>query len=153
MPSKDPYIRALHWLGYRDYSRAQMTERLRRSGYDPGLADDTVDRLVREGWIDDTRLAYRVIEHCVQSQTMGPALIRHQLVSKGLPSEVYEPVLEQRVSDIDWLKIAEALRERYDMNEPKGRRRFGRYLIRRGFPVALAWKLAGWADQGTEGEQ
>lgn len=152
MRNKNPYTLALHWLGYRDYSKAQMVDRLQRSGYEAESARNTVERLAREGWIDDTRLAYHVVEHCLESKNMGPALIRHQLVSKGLAPEIYEPVLQERVSGIDWLKIAEVLRERYDMNEPRERRRFGRYLIRRGFPVSLAWQLAGWEENGADPE-
>ncbi len=150
--SKDPYARALRWLAYHDYSKARITDRLRRSGFDTLVTENTVERLVQEGWVDDVRLAHHIVEHCVESKTMGPVLIRHHLISRGLTPEVYEPVLEQWLADIDWLKIAEALEERYDMNEPKERRRFGRYLIRRGFPAALASKLVAWAEEGTEGE-
>ncbi|PSR29757.1 regulatory protein [Sulfobacillus thermosulfidooxidans DSM 9293] len=141
--NKDPYIQALRWLGYRDYSSACLAKRLREQGYDQLLVEQTVSRLIDEGWLDDFRLARQIIEQCLATQTMGPGLIRHRLMSRGLSREIWDNILQERIQAIDWLKIAEALEERYDMNEPRERLRFGRYLIRRGFPTAVAWQLAG----------
>lgn len=141
--NKDPYTQAIRWLGHRDYSEEGMTRRLRQRGYGEEVIGHTINQLVSQGWIDDAQLSRRIIERCVATRTMGPSLIRQRLQNQGIPCDISDPLLVAYTDEINWLEIAEHLSERYDMNEPRERLRLGRYLVRRGFPVSVVWRLAG----------
>ncbi|AUW93763.1 MAG: regulatory protein RecX [Sulfobacillus thermosulfidooxidans] len=146
--NKDPYLQALRWLGYRDYSRQDLSARLLRAGFPEPLVDSVMDQLEAKGWLDDKRVAAQLIEQCLRNGTMGPRLVVQKLQDKKLPREVWEPLWEERQQNIDWLKIAEGLQERYDIKDDRERIRYGRYLVRRGFPTSIVWKIIGHGDQG-----
>ncbi len=140
---KDPYLQAVRWLGYHDYSVHDLSARLVRAGFHESLVESVVARLKENGWLNDTNLARHIIEQALSSRDMGPRLIQQRLHARSIDPEFWESQWEELTADIDWLEIAEALQERYDMKDNHDRMRYGRYLLRRGFSTALVWQIIG----------
>ena len=145
--NKDPYSQAVRWLSYHDYSVHDPSARLVRAGFPESAVDEAIGRLQDKGWLDDAKVAKQLIDQSLRSGTMGPALIVQKVAAKNIARDIWEPLWAEMAENIDWLKIAEGLQERYDMKDDRERIRYGRYLVRRGFPTTIVWQMVGM-DQG-----
>jgi regulatory protein len=126
------------WLARREHSRAELTSRLSRLGFDPALIGAVLDQAEAAGWLSDRRYA-AVRTRSLQARGRGPLAIRAALSKAGLGrAEVDRAVGELSA---DWEAQARAcLVARFGVQEPLDARewaRRARYLATRGFPEAL----------------
>jgi SOS response regulatory protein OraA/RecX len=84
--------KAARSLRRRDLSEGQLDERLARSKVAPAARVETVTRLVRAGAVDDERLA-RNRADVLAERGAGDALVRHDLVGRGISEEDVEAAL------------------------------------------------------------
>ncbi|MGC8504074.1 MAG: regulatory protein RecX [Acidithiobacillus sp.] len=130
----DPRAHALRLLARREYSRAELRDRLSRAGYDAGQIDGTLDALAREGCQDDARYA-EMLGRTRLRQGHGPLRLRRDLARAGV--ELEQPSIPQA----DWLIQARAaLHKRFGDAPAENRReweRRARFLAGRGFTSEL----------------
>lgn len=136
-PSKAAYASALRWLTQRDLTQYEIRARLYRKGYDADVIETVITRLLTQKYISDDRVARQVVDAALARSRQGPLAIRHKLHSRGVERETLEALWEELTQTTDWLKIAEGIKERYDMSDTKERARCARYLARQGFPSAV----------------
>ena len=125
---------ALHYLGYRPRSEAEVRQRLRRRGFRGEVIDEVVICLKERKLIDDVAFAHYWKDNRLSFRPRSRRLIKLELRQKGVATETANEVLE----DLDdgnaayeaGLKKARAL-SGVDYNE--FRRRLSGYLGRRGF--------------------
>ncbi|MGB6450324.1 MAG: regulatory protein RecX, partial [Steroidobacteraceae bacterium] len=120
-------------LARRDFSSAELRERLQGQGFDPALVAAALAELVAEHAIDDVRYAQNYVSsHANRGQ--GPVRITASLKALGLPAELIDAALEHGP---DWGAIARQVRVRkFGAGEPGSwaeRSRQARFLQYRGF--------------------
>jgi SOS response regulatory protein OraA/RecX len=125
------YYQAVKLLRRRDYSIAQLRERLvRRFGEIP---DQTIQILLQKGFLDDTRFAGNLV---IKRRNCHPSLIREELLRAGVAAEI----VERTLSTGDWPSLQEVLRSKmndWKIQAPLHRKeaaRLFRALARHGFP-------------------
>ena len=135
-PEPTPVQRAIGLLSRREHSRRELTRKLKVRGIEPDAVEAAVDRLVREGWQDDTRFA----ESLVRSRSAsgyGPLHIRAELGTHGLDREAVVAAMD--TFDGDWAANARDLvRRRYgaeSLSDLAARRKAADFLARRGFDI------------------
>ena len=136
-PRPSAYNKALGMLARRDHSRRELSQKLRRSGYEGDEAGAALDRLGAQHYQDDERFGEMLVRSRA-AQGYGPARLRAELKSHGLSDARIRALLE--AAEVDWAASAAAqLRRRYGGKpaaDPAEKQRRAQFLLRRGFAAA-----------------
>jgi SOS response regulatory protein OraA/RecX len=116
--------RAARSIARRDFSEQELADRLARAHIAPAARKEAVGRLVEAGAVDDERLARRRAE-LLAERGAGDALIRHDLMGRGILGELIEAAVA--VLEPESLRAARIVGSRGA--SPKT----VRYLSRKGF--------------------
>jgi regulatory protein len=124
---------AIALLARRDYAVAEIRDRLERRGFDRSVVDSTVQELIEERALDDSRYSANYVSyHAARGQ--GPLRIAADLKALGLPT----PLIDAAVAaGPDWRAAACTVRARkFGPDAPTEwaeRVRQARFLQYRGF--------------------
>ena len=132
---------ALRLLARRDYSRAELAEKLRSRGASAPEIDATLDDFERLGYLSDARYAQAVVSQ--RAGRLGQRAIARDLHDKGIGPDAAKDALAT-LADRDELADATALWARRFGQPPADDRekaRQLRFIVSRGFSVAIAFKV------------
>ena len=129
-------VAALDALARRDHASGELRRKLRDKGYDAGVVDEIVDRLVNEKLLDDRRyLQNFVAYHAARGQ--GPNRVRADLRKVGLQIPDAESILDEYP---DWIaQLKRARQKKFGTSLPTNyadRQRQARFLAYRGYTGA-----------------
>jgi len=120
-------------LARRDYAIAELRERLERKGFDRTVVEGTLEELIEERALDDSRYASNYVSYHA-SRGQGPLRIAAELQARGLSAALIEAAL---AVGPDWQAAARALRLRKFGPEAPAewaeKARQARFLQYRGF--------------------
>ena len=147
--SADPYQIAMRLLSYRWRSEQELRERLEKRGIGPAEIDETVRRLVEEGWIDDERFAKEFVRS--RSRRHGRRRIGTDLRRYGIERDAASSALEEELSQEDEdavlreaaIRKIRTLTRRYGNDytaSEVGRRKLAGFLLNRGYPATAVRK-------------
>lgn len=125
--------KALSLLDRRDYSRAELLQKLAEKGYTDAAAADAVDRLVELGFVDDARYAPIVVRHYA-AKGYGAQRIRGELRRRGIPKELWDAAMAEMPAQDE--TVDRLLRARLKGADPGDRAALKRAtdaLLRRGY--------------------
>ncbi len=135
--SRDAYVLALGWLSRRELSERQVRQRLGRRGFETGVIEPVIDRLTREGALDDRRVAGAFVRTAVRLKARGPARVRADLQALGIERTVADAALAEAFAEASESTLLEqVLRKRWPRDEapsPAETARLYRALMRQGF--------------------
>ena len=125
---------AIHYLGHRPRSEAEIIQRLRQRGFDGDSTERVLARLREQGLADDGAFARFWKENREAFSPRSRQLTRLELQRKGLPGNV----IEQAIGDINdgdsAYRAAVSRARRLPLADYEiFRRQLGEYLRRRGF--------------------
>ncbi len=129
---------AVRLLGSRARTRADLERRLQRKGLAPEAIEEALGDLARAGYVDDEQYARDRIDALLRKARRGPQALTHALIGDGLPSELAERIVAERLDGEDTGQWAlDAARERVErlrgIDREAARRRLYGHLRRRGF--------------------
>jgi regulatory protein len=119
-------------LSRKDLSEREVRDRLEASGFSGEEIEQAIDRLERQGVLNDLRLARSLIGAASGRATVGAARLRARLESRGLAPEIVDAALEQSGGDEVSL-LDELLNGRYANRDIAKKAQAGRFLLSRGF--------------------
>ena len=131
---------ALRWLARRDYSRAELAQRLRWRGIEADEIEATLDALAEAGYLSDARYADAV----VRQKTGGYSrrAIAEALKAKGVAPELAATAVEAgEVDDADALVALWKRRFGAAPESDREQARQVRFLQSRGFALSAILKL------------
>ncbi len=79
-------------LAIKDRSKAELRSKLLDKGFNTDMSDRVISHLTSNGYIDDQRLAARLVKKAINEKYYGIYAIRHYLLSKGIEEEVIEHI-------------------------------------------------------------
>ncbi len=137
----DPWPAALRILTRRDYSQAELRQRLIDKGFAPAAIESALQRCLELGYLDDARYALnRATSLMNQGRAVGKRILL-DLRQHGVNEETATRALQlaREACDEDQL-LANLLQRRfanfnYDSAPAKERRRVVHFLQRRGFTI------------------
>ncbi|MBM3781725.1 MAG: recombination regulator RecX [Acidobacteria bacterium] len=148
-PPPDAYLTALVMLSRREWSTAQLRDRLRHRGCPEEQIDDALARLREQRSLDDARVA-RAAAHLETSiRRRGPARVRQRLRSMGLADDLIDGAISEAFREVDVnARLDEALTRRLRGQAPatlddRTRHRLIRALVQQGFPLDGVLKRLG----------
>lgn len=131
------YEYALYRLDYRDYSAADMFEKLLETYKSEALCLEVVKKLARVGIINDERYAEKLARKLVEAQKYGFRRAKREMALKGLTEETVENALAL-YADYFEENLAALLRGKYsrylmDRTDRKTVEKAKNALVRRGY--------------------
>jgi len=135
---------ALRLLARREHSRSELATKLAARGVEAEVAEHVLAELSAGALQSDERFAEDYVRARIE-RGYGPEQILAGLRERGID----EAILAHRVDPRDpaWIeRLAEARQRRFGdvlPTDPRQRARQCRFLVRRGFPVALVRRLLG----------
>ena len=126
---------ALALLGRRDYTAAELRERLIEKGHDPGEVAEQVESLTADGSIDDRRVAAVHIRVASQIKGRGRVRIRQERAARGIAKAVIESHQNELPPDDEAAAIQRFLSRRKipEALTPQARNKVFQQLLRKGF--------------------
>ncbi len=129
---------ALHYLGYRPRSEAEVRQRLRRRGFDGQVVDKVITGLKERKLIDDVAFAQYWRDNRLSFKPRSRRAIKLELRQKGVAAETASEVVEDLDDEVmayeAGLKKARALSS---LDYSEFHRRLSGYLQRRGFSYGI----------------
>ena len=125
--------KAMWLISFRDHSRRELVDKLRRD-YSEDCCEQTADRMVELGLIDDERFARRYSADLINLKHLSYRGVRQKLAEKGISRELIDSVTGELKIDEEQ-QIRTIIDKKYSrvMNDEKGRRRAYNALMRLGF--------------------
>lgn len=125
---------AMRFLARREYSRAELSRKLRNGSRDSDLIDSVLDQLRENGLQSDQRYVESLVRRRV-TQGYGPERIAMELRQGQLDSELFQPLLEH--PGFDWFqRMQEVWHKKFGPQPASGikdRQKQIRFLRYRGF--------------------
>lgn len=125
----------------RDYSSAELTDKLRQDGYTAEQAVKLVERAVESGMVDDARFAAAFIRSKIYAG-WGSAKIERELSRRGVSVEDVPDWPTEFFSADDEAERAYELASRRRLTGKNDYAKIVRFLGSRGFSVGLATSVA-----------
>jgi regulatory protein len=125
---------ALHYLGYRPRSEAELRQRLGRRGFDGDNVETVIAKLKEQGLVNDLAFAQFWKENRQAFSPRSQWLTRSELRQKGVAEDIISQVVAE-VDDEDSAYRAAITKARHlpTADYQSFRHRLGDYLKRRGF--------------------
>jgi len=140
-PEPSPKAVAVRYLARRDYSRAELTQRLTRRGIEPEAIEHALDALTAAGLLSDTRYAASVVAQ--RAGRYGKRAIAYALKEKGVDATAAEAALAP-LAGVDEFDDARALwQQRFGVTPANDREkaRQVRFLQSRGYALSVVLKI------------
>ena len=128
--------RAGRWLALRPRTERELTGRLLEGGFDEDVVRTTIARLKELGLIDDVSFARQWVEERAARKGVGPRVLTHELVEKGIDRELAEAaVADVGPDEADNARrvAATQLKKLIELPVPDQAARLLGFLARRGF--------------------
>lgn len=125
--------KALYLLGFRDHSRKELFDKLRRTE-DEAAAEYAVEKMEELHFIDDERYASRLAEQLINVKRLSKRAAAQKLYRKGIDRDLIDEVLENIELDPkdNIRELVERKYMRY-LNDEKGRKKTVSALQRMGY--------------------
>ena len=136
-------------LAARACSKLELRRKLYKKEFTPRDIEQAVKKLEEMGFLSDLRFCEDVVA-VLRSRGYGPVRIRSRLITKGVPKEIIEQVMNEpdsRFSTADLTADASALLAKNQTRfsrEPDNRKRYAkafRFLISRGFTPDVVYSV------------
>ena len=126
------FLKACDLLSYRDHSSRELLVKLRQKGYGDG-AEQAVEKLMEEGYVDDERFARAYAAELVRVKHFGRRRIVTELLKKGIDPSLARDIADE--TEVDEDEILVALKRKYGrcLDTEKGVRRAVNGLAAMGY--------------------
>ncbi len=132
--------RAMYLLDYRDYSYAEMVEKLTAT-YGEDIAFDTADELAAKGFLNDRRYAEMLARRLCEGKMLGYFRAKPYMREKGIPAALIEQALAE-YTDTAPERAAGLARKKYmkyyEPDDRKAMQKLKAALVRSGYSFGEA---------------
>jgi len=136
-----PKVLAVRWLARREYSRSELTQRLRQRGIAAEDIERALDELAAAGYLSDARYAQAVVAQ--RAGRFGKRAIVYALKERGIAEADAQTALAP-LAETDELADAQALWQRrfgVAPTDDREKARQVRYLQARGYSLSTALRV------------
>lgn len=131
---------AYRLLAYRDRSKGEIREALRKREYDSGTIENIVTQLTDLGYLDDEKFAKVYGGFLARNRKVGPNYILDKLCRKSIPKELAEAAVSEVFADkgetedeiVSWIE-KKLPKLKKDLTPIKRKKRLYDFLLAKGF--------------------
>ncbi|MCD8130644.1 MAG: recombination regulator RecX [Lachnospiraceae bacterium] len=135
-------LRAMNLLQKKNYTKAELERKLRENFYPDELISQALEYVMQFHYVDDLRYAQNYIRY--HSENRSRQRIRHDLLAKGISSELFEQAWEEfQESNEEWSErkqILSLLEKRHynpELADEKEKAKTMAFLYRRGYSTSV----------------
>jgi len=136
LKNSEVYKTAVRILARRDYTRAELGQKLRIRGFSADLIAEACETLIERGFLDDQRVAQNMLSAALSKTDLGSRRLAEQLYKRLLPRAVVEEVVASFLSQADELSRATTMVERF-ISLGLEKAAIERKLWQKGLPAAV----------------
>jgi len=151
------YQRALLFLSYRPRSSAEIRKNLEKHAVPAALIAETIERLERNGLVNDETFARLWVENRNQFRPRSRSYLSMELRQKGIDDEVIRIILD---ADVDEEALALEAARKYarrveGLERTEFRNKLGGFLARRGFSYGIIAPIVAqlWEESQSESDR
>jgi regulatory protein len=143
------YDKAVQLLALRPHFRRELEGKLARRGYPPEEVEATLERLGRQGYLNETETARSFVAGRQARGGEGRSRLKAELVKRGAAGEAIESALEDLTPEDDLAAAREAAAKwaRGGKRDPAA---LARHLQRKGFPPRAIVSVLREMPEGEE---
>ena len=140
---------AVNYLSYRQRSSKEMVDHLIKKGFTRACAEEVTRQLQSARMMNDLEFARVFVRDRLKRKPTGRALLRMQLLARGIPSSMADTVLADLISPQNqqasalqaaMRKIQITRSSTINLDDEKQKKRLLDFLLRRGFSYEIALK-------------
>jgi len=140
---------AVNYLSYRQRSSKEMIDHLIKKGFTRECAEEVTRQLQSARMMNDLEFTRAFVRDRLKRKPTGQALLRMQLIAKGIPSSMADTVLADLISPQNqqasalqaaMRKIQITRSSTINLDDEKQKKRLLDFLLRRGFSYEIALK-------------
>ncbi|MFC3797723.1 regulatory protein RecX [Cohnella sp. GCM10012308] len=139
---EEAYRSALYMLDFKARTQAELRRGLKRKGYAAEAIDGCLERLARQGYVNDAVFAQRFAEQRVTGQKKGSRLVRQELMQRGVDKREIDEAIKGLDEEAERSSALALAMKRWPSVKGKSERerqmKLMNMLLRRGFPGAAA---------------
>jgi regulatory protein len=133
---------ALRYLSYRQRTEYELKKKLTQKKFKIKIIDSIVKNFQRIGLINDNEFAESFCLDILKKKGVGKSLLKHKLLSKGIPKEIIASVIEKTFKGINEkdiaYQIAKKQLKKYEARKTRSSNkenqiRLSNFLAQRGF--------------------
>jgi len=148
---KGAFELAVGAISRKERTVAELREWLSDRELDGADGEETVERLISMGGLDDERYARCYAEDKRELSGWGPERIREALMSRGIDRHLAEAVCQGEPAVDQAERAAKLLADRGDaLDDDAGRGRALAFLARRGYDYEVAYQAVRLAQRGAQ---
>jgi len=107
----DAYNIALNYISVRMRSIYEIKEYLNKKDISNFLIEDTIKRLIKEGYLDDLKFAKAFVNDRLSLSTSGPFKIKRELLKYGIDESIVNEVIEEIDDSITREKLSKLVKK------------------------------------------
>lgn len=130
--SRSAYGHAIKKLSLRAYSEQELRQTLQKADYPASEIEEALEKLLKNRFLDDAKLAESLYYYYTERKPCGPALLRQKLLQKGLTVEIIGATLDSYDEQTE-LELAVTLADKYCQRAGRSSASLARFLQRKGF--------------------
>ena len=140
--------KALHLISIRPRSAAELKERFKREGYFDETIDESLDYLLKNGYLNDALFAEKFARSKLQKKDIGESSLRFELHKKGISKSIIESIIKKIYGETPELDIAlkagkKKLRTIRTTDDIAKKRKLYQFLAQRGFSADVIRQVIG----------
>jgi len=133
------YQKVIRYLSYRQRSTNEVRRHLEKQGVSAEITGTVMERLLRNGLIDDQRLAQDWVENRSDYRPRSRRALVYEMKQKGIPEQAIEQALaDWDEEDIAYQAARKQARRLMHLDWPEFRQKMYAHLARRGFNYETA---------------
>ncbi len=140
----ESYYKSLKYLTFKMRTKKEIITYLKKDNYSENIINKTINRLEKEGYIDEKKYIEYYIKDQVNLTLNGPLKIKNNLVNQDLDIYLIEDKLSQISNDIWQEKIVKIINKRLKVNknsEQIFKRKIKDYLFKEGYSNEMTSSL------------
>lgn len=140
---------AVNYISYRPRSSKEVIDHLLKKGIKRNCAQQVAKQLQSVKMIDDLKFAQVFVRDRLKRKPIGQALLRQQLLGKGIASSILDKVLDEQLTPQNQQasaliaakrKLEMTQHSRKTIDADKRKKQILDFLLRRGFSYEIALK-------------
>jgi regulatory protein len=146
------YSSAVQLISRRPRSVKEVRDSLIKKNYSEGVIESTLNRLAKAGLLDDREFAKYWIDQRITFKPRGAALLRRELLLKGVETDVIAAELDAIDEDELAIQAARKWAERpSNLAKEDYQRKLSAFLARRGFRYSVVRSIVGRIKDEIDG--
>lgn len=134
------YAESLRFIGRKPRSVFEVKEKLKTKGFEAGLIQGIIDKLISQNYLNDADFAKQWTESRIHYQRKGRRLINQELQMKGIRKEDIQEAVKEIEEETELEYAVQLARKKWNQTTGDTRDRMRKtmaLLLRRGFPSGV----------------